>query len=211
MKSLAQVGVMLMSREKKMQDTDEHYDFSKILLAQSGDQEAMSYLLKKYKPAINRAARKYENEYGKEDCYAEAQCVFLERVVKADDVIKFRTSLVNEIANGIVSNLNPYGLTRRHMQNLNGTLFKTTSTSKNLEPEKVALGVEPLSRDIVDKMKEVLSDSEFAAVTNWLEFPDFNDRQVSEECGMLRMTYRYRLASAFTKLRNQIDEEGALR
>ena len=51
-----------------MQETDERYDLSSIRLAQSGDQEAMEYLLRKYKPAITRAARRYENEYGKEDC-----------------------------------------------------------------------------------------------------------------------------------------------
>jgi len=196
-----------------MQETDERYDLSSIRLAQSGDQEAMEYLLKKYKPAITRAARRYENEYGKEDCYAEAQCVFLERVSKADteNIISFRTSLVNEIANDIASNLNPYGLTRRSLSNLSDQLFKFQYVAEPGEPAKLKNGCDPLTPELTNKMREVLSDSEFAAVTNWLEFPDFNDRQVAEECGMLRMTYRYRLASAFTKLRNQINEEGEIR
>ena len=196
-----------------MQETDERYDLSSIRLAQSGDQEAMEYLLRKYKPTITRAARRYENEYGKEDCLAEAQCVFLERVSKADteNIISFRTSLVNEIANDIASNLNPYGLTRRSLSNLSDQLFKFHYVAEPGEPVKLKNGCDPLTPELTNKMREVLSDSEFTAVTNWLEFPDFNDRQVAEECGMPRMTYRYRLASAFTKLRNQINEEGEIR
>ena len=196
-----------------MQETDERFDLSSIRLAQNGDQEAMEYLLRKYKPAITRAARRYENEYGKEDCLAEAQCVFLERVKKADteNIISFRTSLVNEIANDIASNLNPYGLTRRSLSNLSDQLFKFQYVAEPGEPAKLKNECGSLTPELTNKMREVLSDSEFAAITNWLEFPDFNDRQVAEECGMLRMTYRYRLSSAFTKLRNQINEEGEIR
>jgi RNA polymerase sigma factor (sigma-70 family) len=184
----------------------EDEDLTKIFLAQQGDEQSMLYLVQKYSAAIYSAANRYREEYGAEDCVAEARCAFIERVHNADpsNLKKFRTALVKELADVVATRLNPYGLTRRQMDNVRDELFVTVpDTGLNDKPE-LGRTIDRLPTYLQVELWINLDDEELLAVETWLEYPRMTEEQVAEEAGMSRSTFQRRLATAFAKLREAL-------
>lgn len=181
-------------------------DLTKIFLAQQGDEQAMLQLVQKYSAAIYSAANRYSEEYGTEDCVAEARCAFIERVHKADpsDLKRFRTALVKELADVVATRLNPYGLTRRQLDNVRGELFVTVpDTGLDNRPELGRI-VDRLPTHLQVELWINLSSEELHAVEIWLEYPRMTEAQLAEEAGLSRSTFQRRLATAFAKLREAL-------
>ena len=150
----------------------------------------------------------YADTFGYEDCYAEAVVAFIERVNNADpsDLIKFRTAIRRELADAVMSNLNPYGLTRRGMSNLDGQLFQIEYTERTVEPMARNRKPKWVNKNTDLVMRGVLTVEEFTAVEAWLEYQLMTEAEVADEIGMTRDTYRRRLATAFAKLREHITD-----
>ena len=179
-------------------------DLTKIYLAQLGDEKSMIDLLNKYKAAIMTAASKYADEYGMEDCVAEARCAFIERVYNADytDLRKFRSMLTKELADAVATNLNPYGLTRRRMSQLNDLpefepMGDLSMLSFNENQSEVSLKLQAV-------MASVLTDDEMTMVLDWMSSPNQTDDDAAKDAGMSRRTYRRNLSVAFAKIREAL-------
>ena len=177
-------------------------DLTKIYLAQLGDEKSMIDLVNKYKAAIMTAASKYAEEYGMEDCVAEAQCAFIERVYNADytDLRKFRSMLTKELADTVATNLNPYGLSRRRMTQVNNLPciepmgeLSTLSFTEDDDSE--------ISLKLQAVMADVLTDIEMDMVLNWMFSPNRTDDEAAADAGVSRRTYRRDLSVAFAKIR----------
>lgn len=177
-------------------------DLTLIFLAQQGDENSMLKLVKKYGPAIHTAAMRYADTYGQEDCYAEARCAFIERVHKADpsNLKKFRSYLVKELADAIVTRLNPYGLTRRALANADGLYETVPMTNLENVPDTKRV-IDGISVTLNLEMWLALEPEEYRAVEAWLEYPRMTEAEVADEIGVPRSTFQRRLAVAFSKLR----------
>lgn len=183
-------------------------DLTTILLAQHGDEASMEALVRKYQVVIRSAAQQYADTYGYDDCYGEAVCSFIECVHNADpsDIVKFRASVRKELVNGIVSRLNPYGLSRRHLDRVSGEVYQIEYTERVVEPMARNRKPKWVSKQTDLIMRSVLDVEEFSAVEAWLEYQLMSEADIAEEIGMTRDTYRRRLATAFAKLREHISD-----
>lgn len=178
-------------------------DLTLIFLSQHGDCESMLSLIKKYNPAILRAATRYSDQFGLEECFAEARCAFIERVHAADpsNLRKFRTMLTQELSDVVMTRLNPHGLTRRAIDN-NPDLPEYVPVPEGVKEMTEVQNVDvKLPEKLLTAIEENLTNEEEQAVLAFTAFPRMTEAQVAEECGMTRSTYQRRLATAFAKLR----------
>ena len=184
-------------------DMLDNEDLTLIFLAQHGDEESMLSLISKYDPAIKRAAGRYADQFELEDCYSEARCAFIERVLNADpsNLKRFRTMLTKELSDVVMTRLNPHGLSRRAIAN-NPNLPEYVQISEEVREMPYVPGHDvKLSERTVEAIGAYLNDEEKQAVLAFTEYPRMTEEQVAAECGMTRSTYQRRLATAFAKLR----------
>ena len=184
-------------------DMLDNEDLTLIFLAQHGDEESMLSLISKYAPAIKRAAGRYADEFGLEDCYAEARCAFIERVFNADpsNLKRFRTMLTKELSDVVMTRLNLHGLSRRAIAD-NPNLPEYVQMSEEVKEMPYVTDHDvKLSEAVIEAIEAHLTDEERKAVIAYTEYPRMTEAQVAEECGMTRSTYQRRLATAFAKLR----------
>ncbi len=185
--------------------TLENEEATLMFLAQHGDEESVMKLVNKYAAAINTAAQKYADMYGFEDCYAEARCEFIRRVLThpADDTKGFRTMLTSELADAVATRLNPYGLSRRQIGNvdylpefelLNDEVNNMTTGENNWE----------LSLKTQAVMAEVLDDEEIDILLRWAESPNLSDTDLASDLGMSRRSFKRQMSVAMAKLRENL-------
>jgi RNA polymerase sigma factor (sigma-70 family) len=178
-------------------------DLTLIFLAQHGDEESMLSLISKYAPAIKRAAGRYADQFELEDCYSEARCAFIERVLNADpsDLRRFRTMLTKELSDVVMTRLNPHGLSRRAVESTSNLPEYVPMNEEVKEMPYVPGHDVKLPEAIIEAIEAHLTDEEKQAVLAYTEYPRMTEAQVAEECGMTRSTYQRRLATAFAILK----------
>lgn len=187
-------------------DMLDNEDLTLIFLAQHGDEESMLGLISKYAPAIHSAAGRYADQFGLEDCYAEARCAFIERVLNADpsNLKRFRTMLTKELSDVVMTRLNPHGLSRRAVAD-NPNLPEYVQMPEGVKEMPYVPGHDvKLPGATIEAIESHLTDEERKAVIAYTEYPRMTEAQVAEECGMTRSTYQRRLATAFAKLREAL-------
>ena len=176
-----------------------------MFLAQHGDEESIMKLVNKYAAAINTAAQKYAATYGFEDCYAEARCEFIRRVMThpADDTKGFRTMLTSELADAVATRLNPYGLSRRQMGNVD---YLPEFELLNDEVNNMTAGETDgeLSLKTQAVMSEVLDDEEIEIILRWAESPNLSDEDLAGDLGLSRRSFKRQMSVAMAKLRENL-------
>ncbi len=176
-----------------------------MFLAQHGDEESILKLISKYSASINTAAMKYAPLYGFEDCYAEARCEFIRRIMTTDavDTHKFRTMLTTHLADAVATRLNPYGLSKRQMGNVD---YLPEFELLNDEVNNMTTGDTEweLSLKTQAVMAEVLDDEEIEVILRWAESPNLSDEDLAGDLGMSRRSFKRQMSVAMAKLRENL-------
>lgn len=190
----------------KIADILEDEEKTLMFLAQHGDEESTLRLIDQYSNVIRAAAMQNADRYGYEDCMAEARCAFIERInaIDAVDTRRFRTALRQELSDAVVSGLNPHGLSRRQISNVDNLPTYVHYNDAMLNEFEEHSDVRDLSSHTKEVMAAVLNDQEMTAVTKWLESPNMTDEEIAEDLGMSRRSFKRQLSVAFAKLRENL-------